>query len=77
MNLGVALRGIGRPFEAAKEFEAALRIKPDFVEAHFNLGFTYLELGKDELALRELEAGLKLRPGDVSARRALEELRGH
>jgi tetratricopeptide (TPR) repeat protein len=36
-NLGIALGSQGRIDEAVAEFEAALRIKPDFVDARRNL----------------------------------------
>jgi Flp pilus assembly protein TadD len=40
-NEGVALKDMGRLGEAAARFREALRIWPDFMDAHFNLGVVY------------------------------------
>jgi tetratricopeptide (TPR) repeat protein len=45
---------------AAEQFRAAINLKPDFANAHYNLGRTYRELGKKALAIQELEKALSL-----------------
>src|SRR5262249_52951784 len=40
-NVGMGLIELGRLDEAAAEFRAALRLSPDSVEAHYNLGCVY------------------------------------
>ena len=37
-NLGIALKGQGKLDEAAACYRQALELKPDFAEAHNNLG---------------------------------------
>jgi tetratricopeptide (TPR) repeat protein len=39
--------------EAIEAYKEAIRIKPDFAEAHYNLGLTYLILGDKGSALDE------------------------
>ncbi len=43
------------------EYLNAVRRKPDFVEAHFNLGKTYAELGRMDEARNEYRATLSLK----------------
>jgi tetratricopeptide (TPR) repeat protein len=67
-NLGMILAGLNRPSEAIAEYEAALRIKPDYEEAHYNLG---IELAKIPArfpdALSHFEAALRIKPNDAEA----------
>ena len=46
--------------EAAAAFLQALRLKPDDVEAHFNLGLTYLYSGDKTAALKECDSLVSL-----------------
>ena len=49
--------------EAITHFEAALRINPDLVEAHFNLGNALSQLpGRLPDAIAQYEAALRIRP---------------
>ena len=48
LNLGVALDD---PEEALVAYREALRIKPDYADAHFNLGRVYAETGRADAAL--------------------------
>ncbi len=59
---GNALMSQGRAAEAAAEFEAALRLNPQYAEAHTNLGKVLLEEGRVEEAAAQLEAALDLDP---------------
>jgi len=68
------LRGQGGDFAGAvKEFQKALDVKPDFPEAHYNLGLALLANSgsvpawKDALA--QFEAAVALRPDYAEARR--------
>ncbi|HEX9021304.1 MAG TPA: tetratricopeptide repeat protein, partial [Nitrospirota bacterium] len=53
----------GRLEDAVREYQAALRLKPDYAEAHSNLGIAYGKQGRVEEAVREfriaLDIGLK------------------
>ncbi|HVV27354.1 MAG TPA: tetratricopeptide repeat protein [Rhizomicrobium sp.] len=70
-NLGRALAGLGRLVEAIAAHQAAIRLKPDFVEARFEAGHLLHRTGnlaQAEHAMREL---LRIAPGNVHAKLAL------
>lgn len=64
---------------AAEQFSAAVNLKPDFANAHYNLGRTYKEMGEKALAIQELETALQLSDPEVEgyeeAKKALDELK--
>ena len=68
-NLGNVLFKIpGRLPEALVNFEAALRLKPDFAEAHFNRGNGLAKTpGRLPEAITEYETALRLRPNEPLA----------
>jgi len=66
----------GRMREGMERIEAAIRMKPDYAQAHFARGAALLQAGRRDEAAAEYEIVLRLRPGDPSARRMLELLRG-
>ena len=45
-----------------EEFQAALRINPDYAEAHYNLGEAYGQQGRLDEAIREYQAALRISP---------------
>lgn len=45
---------------AAQAFEQAIKLEPDYGEAHFNLGLTYGSLGKKTEATEEYKAAVKI-----------------
>jgi tetratricopeptide (TPR) repeat protein len=61
--------------EAIAHFQAALRLRPDYADAHYNLGIALANRpGSMPEALKHLEAALKLRP-DPELRALVERLR--
>ncbi len=58
----VTLQQQGKLAEAADEYRALLKRKPDYLEAHANLGVVLARLGKYEEAVASYEAALKLSP---------------
>jgi tetratricopeptide (TPR) repeat protein len=62
-NLGVALAempdGVN---QAVTEYQAALRIKPDYVRAHTDLGSAFAKLGRLSDAIAEYRAALAVEP---------------
>jgi Tfp pilus assembly protein PilF len=45
----------------------ALSLKPDYTEAHFNLGNAFKELGQLEDAVKSYEKALSLKPDHANA----------
>jgi len=60
--LGQAYFKLTKYSDAAKAFKEAIRIKPDFAQAHYNLGLTYVALRDAKGARQELEILTRLDP---------------
>ena len=65
----------GHLAEGIERIEAAIRMDPNFVQAHFARGAALLQTGRRAEAIAEYEKVLQLRPGDASALRILALLR--
>ena len=63
-NLGNVLAGQSKLAEAVAEYQAALRIKPDYAKAHYNLGLALDSQGKVAEAISEYTAALQINPDD-------------
>jgi tetratricopeptide (TPR) repeat protein len=59
--LGIAYSRVGRLEEAADSYKRALATKPDYAEAHLNLGFVYERQNKLGEGRREYEAACRLK----------------
>jgi cytochrome c-type biogenesis protein CcmH/NrfG len=66
-NLGAVYYSQGRMEDALREFQLALRIKPDFADAHNNLGSVYAAQGLMDKATREFQSALLLKPDYADA----------
>jgi tetratricopeptide (TPR) repeat protein len=53
--------------EAAREYEAILKLQPGFQEAHFALGVCYTQLGKQDLAEAALKQYIRYQPRSAEA----------
>ena len=73
---GLAHFRLGRPAAALRELDAALRTRPEFVEARYQLGVTLLSLGRPGDAERALGEATRQRPDDPAIRRAWAEAVG-
>ena len=63
LNLGSALLEIpGRVPDAISEYQSALRIYPNYAEAHNNLGAILLQSGRTAEAVAEYQAAVRLDP---------------
>jgi tetratricopeptide (TPR) repeat protein len=73
---GMALAREGKADAAAGAFEEAIRLKRDFLEAHFSLGVLLARQGKEHYnaAMREFLEVLRLNPRDVDAHINLSNL---
>lgn len=69
LELGNQSQSEGHSIQAMDEWKQAIRLDPDLVEAHFNLGLSYADQGDLDRAVAELEIAYGLEPSD-------EEIRG-
>ena len=61
--------------EAIEEFDWAVRLDPDFAEAHFGLGISLaMSGGRRDEAEAHLKRALEIRPDYEPARKALRDL---
>lgn len=67
VNLGLAVRRLGRAVEALAAFDRALALEPGHVNALVNRGNALQELGRAEEALASYELALALRPDHGAA----------
>jgi Flp pilus assembly protein TadD len=65
----------GRTDEGMARIEAAIRIHPDYVQAHFARGAALMQAGRRDDAALEFEKVLQLRPDFPPAVRMLEMIR--
>jgi tetratricopeptide (TPR) repeat protein len=64
----------GRIPEAIEHLEQALRIKPDYAEAHDRLGIALGQAGRIPEAIGHLEQALRIKPDYAEAQNALARL---
>jgi uncharacterized protein (TIGR02466 family) len=64
-NCAIALTHLNRLDEAASTYQQAIKIKPNFFEAHGNLGTILQRQGKLDDAIKSYQAGLKINPQDA------------
>jgi tetratricopeptide (TPR) repeat protein len=53
--------------EAIADYEAAIRIRPDFVQAHNGLGVTFFRMGLVPLAMTKYREAIRINPGYAEA----------
>jgi tetratricopeptide (TPR) repeat protein len=68
---GAALKQAGKPAEALKQYQEAVRLYPDNPKARNNLGVTLAQQGKLAEAREQFAITLWLSPGDADASRNL------
>jgi tetratricopeptide (TPR) repeat protein len=61
-NLGVAYQGKGQLDMAIEQYQAALRLKPDYANAHYGLGNAYQGKGLLDMAVEQYQITLRLMP---------------
>jgi tetratricopeptide (TPR) repeat protein len=71
-NLGVALAEKGDLDAAIREYQEALRVNPNFTEAHTNLGIALANKGNPDAAIREFREALRISPNEAKIRSDLE-----
>ena len=73
--LGLELGGTGDDAGAAEQFQAAVRLLPELVEARLNLGVALMRLGRRDEALAEFEQVLQRQPTNAAALKYAATLR--
>ena len=58
--------------EAMREFQEVIHLKPDYAEAHYNLGIILFRKGQTDEAIRQFQEALRLKPDYADARRNLD-----
>ena len=61
----------GQTAEAIRQFREVIRLKPDYAEAHNNLGTALGLGGQTDEAIREFQEALRLKPNYAEARKNL------
>ena len=66
-DIGNTLMQRGRPADAAKSYEEALRLRPDLHDARRGLGMAFMKLNRHDAAEREFRHLVASRPQDAGA----------
>lgn len=61
-QLGISLRRQGKPFEAIKEYQRALKIAPNSAELYYNMAMAYYEHKEKETAIRSMLKAFQINP---------------
>ena len=64
-NLAFALREAGRESESIARYEDAIRLKPDYVDAHNSLGLVLAHAGRFRDAIGHYEDALRIQPNQA------------
>jgi tetratricopeptide (TPR) repeat protein len=72
-NLGTALDKKGRTDDAVKHYLEALRISPDYAEAHNNLGIDLARKGNLDMPIRHFQKALQINPNFSYSRANLKK----
>ena len=62
MNLGSALGGLGNSKESIFHLQTAIKLQPEYVQAHYNLGNALQIAGKNKDAISHYQTAIKLEP---------------
>ncbi len=71
MNLGLAQQAAGKHARAVEQFQAVVKLEPEFAPGWLLLGMSLVKLGRLESAVAPLERTLELEPGHHGARQEL------
>jgi tetratricopeptide (TPR) repeat protein len=59
VNRGFVLKDLNQPDKAARDFQVAIKLQPDYPEAHLGLAYADLALRRSREALKQLDASRK------------------
>ena len=74
-NEGVKYALAGLYPQAAQIFQQAVKLDPQFADAHFALGHAYFDMGRWQNAIESFQRVVELNPRDLEAQDRLEEAR--
>ena len=66
-NLGLNLQNKGKIDEAIEQYQIALKINPDYADAHMNLGIAFFKKGWIDNAIEQYQIALKINPDYADA----------
>ena len=75
--MGVTLKELGRLDDAEASLRQAIPLKPDYAQAHSNLGGTLKELGRLDEAVESYTQAVTLKPDDSTTKHLLDALSGN
>jgi tetratricopeptide (TPR) repeat protein len=58
--------------EAIAQYKTAVHLKPDYADAHNNLGAALASLGRTQEAITEFQAALRIQPDYAQARTKMD-----
>src|SRR5438270_12593992 len=73
-NLTWALKYKGEPRESLKEFQAALKLRAKWAEAHYGIGAVWYDLQDQDAAVKELRTAEALDPLNAATHRLLARI---
>jgi len=71
-HLGVALFAKQKNEEAISHYKMAIKINPDYADAHYNIGIALVAEGKNEEAISHFKMAIELKPDFAAAQKNLE-----
>ena len=74
-NEGVKYALAGLYSQAAQIFQQAVKLDPQFADAHFALGHAYYDMGRWQNAIESFKRAVELNPNDLEAQDRLEQSR--
>lgn len=74
-NEGVRYALAGLFAQAAQIFQQAVKLDPEFADAHFALGHAYYDMGRWQNAIDSFKRAVELNPNDLEAQDRLEQAR--
>jgi polysaccharide export outer membrane protein len=74
-NEGVKYALAGLFAQAAQIFQQAVKLDPEFADAHFALGHAFYDMGRWQSAIESFKRAVELNPNDLEAQDRLEQAR--